>query len=132
MNDYNGRLLIEDLARRNDTTVFHKLAQNIPDEYRSCKVDTFSIDTNGKIHIQLEKPVEMINFNMDVEYILRSEKRMYDWLNLQGTIESSENQKQKMLTFLQSLDDNDQAIVKFLCAVYVCDKNLLDGGDINV
>ena len=120
VKDPDGNIIYED--------TIDQLASN----YQDLLVESFSINQYGRLLIELEKPVETINFSTDVEYILRSEKRMYDWLNIQGTIESSDNQKQKMLTFLQSLDDNDQALVKFVGMVCTCDKNLLDGGNKNV
>lgn len=126
VKDPDGNIIYEDLQDSDDT--IDQLASN----YQDLLVESFSINQYGRLLIELEKPVETINFSTDVEYILRSEKRTYDWLNIQGTIESSDNQKQKMLTFLQSLDDNDQALVKFVGMVCTCDKNLLDGGNKNV
>lgn len=125
VKDSNGDIIYD------DESLDHELA-DAPDIIMSRKVKSFEVESNGWLTIILEPPVETVNLNTDVEYIQRSEKRMYDWLNYQGTIESSDNQKQKLLKFLQSLDDEDRALVKVLGMICICDKKLLDGGNKDV
>ncbi len=85
---------------------------------------------NNTDHMQFEKtdreiPEELKDSD---HYLVKSDIYMLDWLNCDGSIESSDNMASHLLEFLNKLQRDGESIVKIVAQVDICKNEYMNKG----
>ena len=73
----------------------------------------------------LKESVDRIPITED-HFLMNSSEYMFNWMNLDGTVSTSEGMKRRLFNLINELEKDDMEIVKMLGYFSYCDKSKLE------